>query len=98
MHASDWSEYDLPARLRSARRRAGLSQQELAKQMGTRQDSISRAESTVVPREPLRSKLAAFVNRSEAKVGNLTNDVVESIARSPELKALIERIASQVNA
>lgn len=51
-----------------------------------------------MPREPLRSKLAAFVSRSEAKVGNLTNDVVESIARSPELKALIERIASHVNA
>ena len=98
MQASDWHSYEFPKRLARARRLQGATQQALAHQLKSRQDAVSRAENGVKPREPLRSQLVAYVLEVEALEGDPIEEMVKSIASSPELRALIRRIVAQINA
>lgn len=98
MQASDWSKNDFARRLKRARSLKGLTQCDLADQLNTRQDSISRAEGRVVPREPLRSNMAAFVCEVESEKVDSNSELVQLVASSPELRALIQRIVIELDA
>lgn len=98
MQASEWIDGDYGGRLRRARQRIGLSQAKLAQKIGADQSKISRAETGVVPHEPVRTSLADFVNSAVPEDEASADAIAEKLSRSPELKALIRRIMDERNA
>lgn len=96
MHASEWQNGNFPHRLKRARQSSGLTQMELADRLGTRQFTVSRIESGRKPREPLLSRVVAFIGNSERSSPEIRDELVSAIARSDELKALIARIVADL--
>lgn len=96
MHANEWQEGNFPKRLKWARQHSGLTQTELADQLGTRQFTVSRIESGRKPREPLLSRVIAFIGKAERSSPGVQDELVSAIARSDELRAFIARIAAEL--
>ncbi|WP_422022255.1 helix-turn-helix domain-containing protein [Pyruvatibacter mobilis] len=96
MHASEWQNGNFPQRLKRARRSSGLTQMELADRLGTRQFTVSRIEGGRKPRDPLLSRVVAFIGNAERSSPEIQDKLVSAIARSDELKALIARIAAEL--
>ncbi|MEO1020054.1 MAG: helix-turn-helix transcriptional regulator [Pseudomonadota bacterium] len=96
MQAAVSSDGDFGRRLKRARQQAGLTQMELAHLLATRQYAISRAENGRKTREPLLSRIVDYVRHVESPSKAASEEVVYAVAQSPELKALIERIATEL--
>lgn len=96
MQASEWDDGNFPQRLKRARQNAELTQVQLADRLGTRQFTVSRIENGRKPREPLLSRVVAFIENAERSKPGIVDDVTSAIANSDELKALIARIAAEL--
>jgi predicted transcriptional regulator len=96
MQASEWIDGKFPRRLKRARQIAGLTQAELADRLGTKQFNVSRMEGGQRPRQPLLSRVTAFIEDTERPPAKVQDQIVSAIAHSDELKALIARIVAEL--
>jgi predicted transcriptional regulator len=96
MQASEWIDGKFPRRLKRARQIAGLTQTELADLLGTKQFNVSRMEGGQKPRQPLLSRVTAFIEGTERPPERVQDQIVSAIAHSDELKALIARIMAEL--
>lgn len=95
MHASDRAEKNLSKRLKQARQRAGMNQADLAVRLQTTQSTVSRIEQGAVPRRFLADAIESFIKEREvAAISNL-DEIIEAVARSDELEALVRRIIAE---
>jgi len=96
MQASEWIDGKFPGRLKRARQIAGLTQAVLADRLGTKQFNVSRMEGGQRPRQPLLSRVTAFIEDTERPPAKVQDQIVSAIAHSDELKALIARIMAEL--
>ena len=96
MQLTEWGNRNFSRRLRRARQNAGLTQGELADRLGTRQSTISRIEGGRKPRKELLSRVVAFIEETPQSSMEIQDDIVSTIARSSEFRALIARIAGEL--
>lgn len=76
--------------LQRARKRLGLSQRAVATKVGLEQSTVSRIEKGKVFQSCRADELRGIIGGAAQEVG--LEDIVASVARSPELRALIARI------
>ncbi|HAY05113.1 MAG TPA: transcriptional regulator [Hyphomonas sp.] len=95
MHASDRTDKNLGKRLRRARQQAGMSQADLAGRLRTTQSTVSRIEKGAEPRRNLTDEIESFIR--EREVGSIANfdEIIEAVAGSDELAALVRRIIAE---
>lgn len=96
MQASEWIDSKVPRRLKRARQTAELTQAELADRLGTKQFNVSRMERGKIPKEPLLSRVTAFIEDTERAPAEVQEQIVSAIAHSDELKALVARIVAEL--
>lgn len=82
-------------RLRRARQRAGLGQAELAEALETDQSTISRIERGAIPRQALLEKATQFTVANERGSDDRISDILDTVAQSEELRALIARVLAE---
>jgi transcriptional regulator with XRE-family HTH domain len=90
MHDDKLDQPDFGVALRQARKRLGLSQRAVAAKVGLEQCTVSRIEKGIVRQSSKADQLRAIVDVAAKEIG--LEGIVASVARSPELRALIARI------
>lgn len=88
----------MSTRLKRARLGAGLGQVDLAKRLGSDQSTISRIENGQIPRQSLMSAAEKFVRQIERRPKIVDTRLLQTLANSEELRALVTRIATEINA
>lgn len=90
MHQIKLVQPEFGVALRRARKRLGLSQSAVAAKVGLTQSTVSRIEKGNLYQSFKADQLRALIN--EAAVEDDLEGIVASVARSPELRALVARI------
>ena len=96
MNIPEWKAGNFPKRLKRARQKAELTQDQLANQLGIRQATISRIEAGHEPRAGLLQRIVTFVENIERSNPKIEDDIVSAIGKSQEFKALIARVAAEL--
>ncbi len=95
MQLDDESTIDFGKTLKRVRQRAGLDQGTLASQVGTDQSTLSRIERGQKPRKSLQNNLLNFIESQNTKEPAKVTQLMEVIADSKELRALVIRIIKE---
>ena len=95
MHASVTSSQGIGARLKRARQRSGLTQDQLAERLSSHQSTICRVENGQKPRNKLHDKLIDFIQGANEARSHQPDAIVDAVAKSNEFRALVTRILDE---
>lgn len=88
---------EIGRRLRVWRARLGVNQKEVADLVEATQPTISRIEGGKIPRYSLAQRIEELISRRDGESDDDDAEIICTIARSNEFRALVKRIAEALN-